>query len=110
MRADFPLKSEARGDSGTRVQYAAHQRAQHEVERVGAEAAAKPADAIFGVVAPSVASADRLGIAPPAEAGRQRPAGEAALRAVELELLPAGLSPPLHDHRERFGRAVHRMQ
>ncbi len=60
---------------------------------------------------------DHLGIAPPAEAGRQRPVDEAALRqgvgglrAVELELLPAGLSPPLHDRRERFGRAVHRVQ
>ncbi len=117
-----------------RVQRLAHRReqvegeqAQRGMQRVGmevaargmrrAEAAAKLADAVFGVVASAAASADRLGIAPPAEARRQRPAGEAALRqrvgglrAVELELLPAGLSPPLHDRRERFGRAVHRVQ
>ncbi len=117
-----------------RIQHVAHQReqvegehAQHEMQRVGmevaargmrrAEAAAKLADAIFGVVAPAAASADRPRVAPPAEAGRQRPVdaaalrqGVAGLRAIELELLPAGLSPPLHDRRERFGRVVHRVQ
>ncbi len=101
--------------------------AQHEMKRVGvevaarrmrgAEAAAKLADAVFGVVAPSVASVDCLRVAPSVEAGRQGPAGAAALRqrvgvlrVVELELLLAGLSHPLHDHGGRFGRAVHRMQ
>ncbi len=117
-----------------RVQRLAHQReqvegehAQRGMQRVGmevaargmrrAEAAAKLADAIFGVVAPAAASADRPRVAPPAEAGRQRPAyaaalrqGVAGLRAAGLELLPAGLSPPLHDRLERFGRVVHRVR
>ncbi len=76
-----------------RIQHTAHQReqivgdhAQHEMERVGIEVAA------------------------PAGAGCQRPVDVAALRAVELELLLAGFSKPLHHHRERFGRAVHRVQ
>ncbi len=117
-----------------RVQHVAHQReqvegehAQHEMQRVGmevaargmrrAEAAAKLADAVLRVFPSAVASADRPRVAPPAEAGRQRPVdaaalrqGVAGLRAVELELLPAGLSPPLHDRLERFGRAVHRVR
>ncbi len=117
-----------------RVQRLAHRRepvegeqAQRGMQRVGmevaargmrrAEAAAKLADAVFGILAPAAASADRLGVAPPAEAGRQGPAYAAALRqrvaglrAAGLELLPAGLSPPLHDRRGRFGRAVHRVQ
>ena len=114
-----------------RIQRLAHRReqvegehAQRGMQRIGmevaargmrrAEAAAKLADA---VVAPAAASADRPRVAPPAQAGRQRPAyaaalrqGVAGLRAVELELLPAGLSPPPHDRRERFGRAVHRVR
>ncbi len=117
-----------------RVQRLAHRReqvegehAQRGMQRVGmevaargmrrAEAAAKLADAIFGVVPSAAASADRPRVAPPVEAGRQRPVDAAALRqrvaglrAVELELLPAGLSPPMHDRRERFGRVVHRVQ
>ncbi len=103
------------------------EQAQRGMQRVGmevaargmrrAEAAAKLADAVFGVVAPAAASAERPRVAPPAEAGRQRPVdaaalrqGVAGLRAVELELLPAGLSPPLHDRRGRFGRVVHRVR
>ncbi len=117
-----------------RVQRLAHQReqvegehAQRGMQRIGmevaargmrrAEAAAKLADAVFGVVAPAAASADRPRVAPPAEAGRQRPVdaaalrqGVAGLRAIELELLPAGFSKPLHHRRERFGRVVHRVQ
>ncbi len=117
-----------------RVQHVAHQceqvegeHAQRGMQRVGmevaargmrrAEAAAKLADAVFGVVAPAAASADRPRVAPPAEARRQGPVdaaalrqGVAGLRAIELELLPAGLSPPLHHRRERFGRVVHRVQ
>ena len=117
-----------------RVQRLAHQReqverehAQREMQRIGsevaargmrrAEAAAKLADAVFRVVAPAAASADRPRVAPPVEAGRQRPAYAAALRqgvgglrAVELELLLAGFSKPLHHRRERFGRVVHRVQ
>ncbi len=117
-----------------RVQHLAHQReqverehAQHEMQRIGsevaargmrrAEAAAKLADAIFGVVAPAVVPVDHPRVAPPAEAGRQRPVdvaalrqGVAGLRAIELELLPAGFSKPLHHHRERFGRVVHRVR
>ena len=117
-----------------RVQRLAHRRepvegeqAQRGMQRVGmevaargmrrAEAAAKLADAVFGILAPAAASADRLGVAPPAEAGRQGPAYAAALRqrvaglrAAGLELLPAGLSPSLHHRRGRFGRAVHRVQ
>ncbi len=82
-----------------------------------AEAAAKLADAVLRVFPPAAASAERPRVAPPAEAGRQGPVdaaalrqGVAGLRAAGLELLPAGLSPPLHDRRERFGRAVHRVQ
>ncbi len=117
-----------------RVQHVAHQReqverehAQHEMQRIGsevaargmrrAEAAAKLADAIFGVVAPAVVPVDHPRVAPPAEAGRQGPVdvaalrqGVAGLRAIELELLLAGFSKPLHHHRERFGRVVHRVQ
>ncbi len=117
-----------------RVQRLAHQReqvagehAQRGMQRIGmevaargmrrAEAAAKLADAVFGVVAPAAASADRPRVAPPVEAGRQRPVdaaalrqGVAGLRAIELELLLAGFSKPLHHRRERFGRAVHRVQ
>ncbi len=116
------------------VQHTAHQReqvegehAQRGMQRVGvevaargmrrAEAAAKLADAVFGILAPAAASAERPRIAPPVEARRQRPVDVAALRqrvavlrAVELELLLAGLSPPLHDHGERLGRVVHRVQ
>ncbi len=117
-----------------RVQRLAHRReqverehAQRGMQRVGsevaargmrrAEAAAKLADAVFGVVAPAAASADRPRVAPPVEAGRQRPVdaaalrqGVAGLRAAGLELLLAGFSKPLHHRRERFGRAVHRVQ
>ncbi len=117
-----------------RIQRLAHRReqverehAQRGMQRIGsevaargmrrAEAAAKLADAIFGVVAPAVASAERPRVAPPAEAGRQGPVdaaalrqGVAGLRAAGLELLPAGLSPPLHDRLERFGRVVHRVR
>ena len=117
-----------------RIQHLAHQReqvegehAQRGMQRIGmevaargmrrAEAAAKLADAVFGVVPSAAASADRPRVAPPAEAGRQRPVdaaalrqGVAGLRAIELELLPAGFSKPLHHRRERFGRAVHRVQ
>ena len=117
-----------------RVQRLAHQReqaagehAQRGMQRIGsevaargmrrAEAAAKLADAVFGVVAPAAASADRPRVAPPVEARRQRPVdaaalrqGVAGLRAIELELLPAGFSKPLHHRRGRFRRAVHRAQ
>ncbi len=118
-----------------RIQHLAHQReqverehAQRGMQRVGsevaargmrrAEAAAKLADAVLRVFPSAAASADRPRVAPPAEAGRQRPAyaaalrqGVAGLRAAGLELLPAGLSPPPHDRRgRRFGRAVHRVQ
>ncbi len=117
-----------------RVQRLAHQReqverehAQRGMQRIGsevaargmrrAEAAAKLADAVFRVVAPAAASADRPRVAPPVEAGRQGPVdvaalrqGVAGLRAIELELLLAGFSKPLHHHRERFGRVVHRVQ
>ena len=117
-----------------RVQRLAHRReqvegehAQRGMQRIGsevaargmrrAEAAAKLADAVLRILAPAAASANRPRVAPPAEAGRQGPAGEAALRqgvgglrAAGLELLPAGLSPPLHDRRGRFGRVVHRVQ
>ncbi len=116
-----------------RIQHLSHQReqvegehAQRGIKRVGmevaarqmrrAEAAAKLADAVFGVVAPAAASAERPRVAPPVEARRQGPADEAALRqrvaglrAVELELLPAGLSLPLHRHRGCLGRAAHRV-
>ncbi len=116
------------------VQHAAHQReqverdhAQRGMQRVGsevaarrmggAEAAAKLADAVLRILAPAAASADRLRVAPPAEAARQGPAGEAALRqgvgglrAVELELLPAGFSHPPHHRREGFRRAFHRVR
>ena len=117
-----------------RIQRLAHRReqverehAQRGMQRVGmevaargmrrAEAAAKLADAVLRVFPSAAASADRPRVAPPAEARRQRPAGEAALRqgvaglrAAGLELLPAGFSKPLHHHRERFGRVVHRVQ
>ncbi len=115
-----------------RIQHLSHQReqvagahAQRGMQRVGseaaargmrrAEAAAKLADAVLRVLAPSVASVDHRGVAPPAEAGRQRPAGEAALRQRvaalrAVELLLAGLPHPPHHHRERLGRAAHRAQ
>ncbi len=117
-----------------RVQRLAHQReqverehAQRGMQRIGsevatrgmrrAEAAAKLADAVLRVFPSAAASADRPRVAPPAEAGRQRPVyaaalrqGVAGLRAIELELLPAGFSKPLHHRRERFGRVVHRVQ
>ncbi len=117
-----------------RIQRLAHRReqverehAQRGMQRVGsevaargmrrAEAAAKLADAVFGVVAPAAASAERPRVAPPVEARRQGPAyaatlrqGVAGLRAAGLELLPAGFSKPLHHRRERFGRVVHRVQ
>ncbi len=132
--AEPPAKGLDAHRLAARVQRLAHRReqvegeqAQRGMQRVGmevaargmrrAEAAAKLADAVFGVVAPAAASADRPRVAPPAEAGRQGPVdaaalrqGVAGLRAAGLELPPAGLSPPLHDRLERFGRAVHRVQ